>query len=732
MFILPARGKRCFMSSKPGTLKIEKMKNIEKSKLKALSDIASIDISLEFNDILRSILKITCDAIGAKSGTIMLVDELDNNIRMVASYGLPRDYIERVYEAAKKAGVELSSSPSGTVLETGKYYLVPNTFEEPKNKPFNDLPRELGFSSQIFTPMKKGAKVIGLLNVYWAEPRRFTDEEIDFVTIAASQASSVVQNARLCGSLENNVLELKQYKDHLEDKIKEVRKKLYDSERYLRTIIESSFDGIHVVDENGRFEFGNDSVFKILGWPREELIGQFFMKVISPDLEEFMLDRWHEVQNGIEKPYETKIITKNGEIRYLYVSHARTEVKGNMKYVVVIKDISDNKKLLLNLKASAEKYRELFDNANDGIYTHDIEGYFRTMNDVGLMILGCAAKEEVIGSHISKWLTPESFEVSKEVIMKYVSGEPLKQPITLEIIRKNGEHVWVEFRNRLIKDGDRIVAIHGIGRDITEKRRMEQQLKEYHEELRKSYEELKEADRIKTEFISNITHELMTPLTSIKGFVELLDDEAIGSINEEQKKSLGIIHRNSERLIHLIKELLDISNLEKNTLGMQFGLVSINDILSKCILDMQPLAKEKQISLFNDSLPLPRIWGDEDRLTQVIINILANAIKFTPNSGKITVISRDLPEKVKISVRDTGIGIPDDQLSRIFERFYQIDSSTKRKYGGTGIGLSICKNVIEKHYGSIWAESDGNGSTFHILLPKLTSGNGVSNVRHEP
>lgn len=581
------------------------MENIEeKSKLKALSDIASIDISLEFNDILHKILKITCQGTGAKSGTIMLVDELDNNIRMVASYGLPQNYIERVYEAAKKAGVEISSSPSGTVLETGNYYLVPNTFEEPKNKPFNDLPRELGFSSMIYTPMKKGLKVIGLLNAYWADPRQFTDEEINFVSIAASQASSVVQNARLCGRLKHNVRELKQYKENLEDKIKETHKKLYDSERYLRTIIDSSFDGILVVDEEGRFEFGNDSAFNILGWPREELIGQFFMKVFPVDMEEFMLDRWHDIQNGNETPYETSIITKSDEIKYLYVSHSKGVIKGKIKYIVVFQDVTENKKL-------------------------------------------------------------------------------------------------------------------------------EQQIKEYNEKLEKSYEELKEADKIKTEFISNITHELMTPLTSIKGFVELLDDEAIGTINEEQKKSLGIIHRNSERLIHLIKELLAASYLEKDKLGLHFGLVSINDILSKCILDIQPLAKEKQISLFKDTMSLPRIWGDEDRLTQVIINLLGNAIKFTPQDGKITVISRDLPEKVKISIRDTGIGIPGDQLSRIFERFYQIDGSAKRKYGGTGIGLSICKNVIEKHYGSIWAESDGKGSTFHILLPKLTSGNGVRNVSTE-
>ncbi len=573
------------------------MKNIEKSKLKALSDIASIDISLEFKEILQSVLKITCEATGARSGTIMQVDELDKIIRMVASYGLPQDYIERVYEAAKKAGVPLASSPSGTVLETGKHYAVPNIFEEPKNKPWYELSKELGFSSQLYTPMKKGHIVIGLLNVYWAEPRRFTNDEINFVTIAASQASSVVQNALLCRRLENNALELKQYKENLEEILREAHKKLYDSERYLRTIIESSMDGILVLDEMGRFEFGNDSVFNILGWPEQELTGKFFMKVIAEDMVDFMLLRWNEVQNGIEKPYETKIKTKSGEIRFLYVSHAHTEIKGKRKYVVVIKD-------------------------------------------------------------------------------------------------------------------------------ITEKLRLEQELKE-------SYQELREADRIKTEFTSNITHELLTPLTSIKGFVELLNDEAMGHLNEEQKKSLGIIYRNSERLIYLIRELLDISRLERNKLSLQFGLVSINDVLSKCIQDMQPLAQEKQIRLFLDAPPLPAIWGDEERLTQVIINLLSNAIKFTPHNGKINVVSHNLKEQVKISISDTGIGIPPDQLSRIFDRFYQLDGSAKRKYGGTGIGLSICKNIIEKHYGSIWAESDGSESTFHVLLPKFKSGEEVADAKPE-
>jgi PAS domain S-box-containing protein len=353
------------------------------------------------------------------------------------------------------------------------------------------------------------------------------------------------------------------------------------------------------------------------------------------------------------------------------------------------------------------------------MYTLDTGGYFQTINNAGLKALGCT-KEDVIGSHISRWLTPESLRASMELLQKQISGEDqFEQPAILEIICKNGDHRLAEIRTRVIREGDRITGVHGIARDVTEKKRLEQKVREYHETLKKSCEDLIEADRIKTEFISNITHELLTPLTSISGFTELLYDETTGKINNEQKKSLQIILRNSDRLIRLIKDLLDVSHLEKNKLGMQFGLISIGDVISRCMQDLQPQAKYKEITISQDIKPLPKIWGDEGRLTQVIANLLANAIKFTPQKGTITVIARESQNEVKISITDTGIGIPHDQLSRIFERFYQIDGSNSRKYGGAGLGLSICKSIVENHYGSIWAESDGNGSTFHIVLPKL-------------
>jgi PAS domain S-box-containing protein len=375
------------------------------------------------------------------------------------------------------------------------------------------------------------------------------------------------------------------------------------------------------------------------------------------------------------------------------------------------------KKLETELKESEARYRDLFENADDPMYTHDENGFFQTINKAGLIQLGCSEKE-VIGTHFSKWLTQESYKIVEERLRKHLAGEPIEQPDIIEVVKSNGEHRWGEARISLIKKGMKIIGIQGVVRDITEKKGLEEKLREYHQKLQQSYEELMEADRAKTEFVSNITHELLTPLTSIKGFVELLGEESIGTINPEQKKSLDIILRNSDRLIRLIKELLDSTRIENNKFVMQLKNVSLENIILKSIQDIHPQANEKQITIIEEIQPLTQIWGDDERLMQVIRNLLINAIKFTPHNGKITINSSSENEYVKISISDTGIGIPKDKLSTIFERFYQVDGSASRKYGGVGLGLSICKSIIDKHNGSIWAQSNGIGSTFHIVLPK--------------
>jgi len=269
--------------------------------------------------------------------------------------------------------------------------------------------------------------------------------------------------------------------------------KICESEEYLRTIIKSSIDGIAVVDEEGKIEFGNDSFFNIAGWPREELIGQLFINVFPKECHEFLVERWRELQGGTGISYETKIRTKKGEIRFIYISHSQAEIGGTKRYVGIIKDISEKKKLELTLKKSEEKYRDLFENAVDSIYINDAEGNILNVNKATLENLKCSA-EDVIGSHASRWFTPESWRLTQETMVKRILGEPVEDPMIRQIVAKDGEYGWAEIRSRLIKDGDRVVGYQGIARDITEKIKLQQELKEYQEKLERSYEQLKESE----------------------------------------------------------------------------------------------------------------------------------------------------------------------------------------------------------------------------------------------
>jgi PAS domain S-box-containing protein len=471
------------------------MPETEKSKLKALSDIASINIDQKFDKILQNILEITCETMKAHSGTIMLVDETTDELRMVASYGLPDDYIERVYEVAKNANVPITSSPSGIVLETGKYYTVPNVFEEPKDEPWSSLAKEFGFSSQTFAPMKRGLKVIGLLNVYMSEVHQFTDEEIDFVTIAASQASSVVQNARICGKLRNNFMELNEYKEHLEEKVKNAYKELYESEERYRELFENANDSIYIYDSEGYFKEVNTTALKLLGCTKEEIIGTHISKWITPESLRTTRDTLKKQISGevVEKPIILEVFCKNGEHRWMEIK--RRLIKDGDRVVAVHgigRDITEKRKLeqeldeyrrkleksYEELEKSEAKYRDLFENASDMFLIGDKDGYVLAVNNATVRALGCTTKDEVIGTHFSEWYTPESIKTAQENLKKYLSGKPVEQPQILEFVSKNGEHKWAEIRSRIIKESDKTFGIHAIARDITEKLRLEEKLKE--------------------------------------------------------------------------------------------------------------------------------------------------------------------------------------------------------------------------------------------------------------
>ena len=217
-----------------------------------------------------------------------------------------------------------------------------------------------------------------------------------------------------------------------------------------------------------------------------------------------------------------------------------------------------------------------------------------------------------------------------------------------------------------------------------------------------------------------MSHELKTPLTSIKGFSEVLQDELYGPLNDKQKMATDAVIRNSDRLNRLIDSIMYLTVQKSGRDTYAIYPVNITEIMGNAVMGIFQQANSKNLRIKNN-IPsdLPLIKGDMDKLTQVFINLLENATKFTPNGGKITVAAFENGENIHITVTDTGIGISADIISNLFERFYQVDASTTRKYGGTGIGLYISKLIVEVHKGRIWVESEeGVGTTFHVELLK--------------
>lgn len=264
------------------------------------------------------------------------------------------------------------------------------------------------------------------------------------------------------------------------------------------------------------------------------------------------------------------------------------------------------------------------------------------------------------------------------------------------------------------------------------------ELQEKSSRLQAAYERLKELDRLKSNFLATISHELRTPLTSIIGYSEMMLEGISGELNEEQREFVATIHGKGDQLLGLIKSLLDLSKLESGTMSLRRTNVSVANLVQDVVATLTPTARKKGVDLrAQQDGELPPLWADVERLRQVLLNLSENAIKFTPQGGSVTLLARSgsaavddpngagsvlmVPARrpaVELLVADTGVGIDEAERSRVFDAFYQVDSSATREQGGTGLGLSIVKRLVEAHEGSIRIESNQpRGTVFVITLP---------------
>ena len=240
------------------------------------------------------------------------------------------------------------------------------------------------------------------------------------------------------------------------------------------------------------------------------------------------------------------------------------------------------------------------------------------------------------------------------------------------------------------------------------------------ETIQKKEKEAKKVEIAKDEFLAMITHELKTPLVPIQGYADILLGEHLGHLNKNQKERLEVIKSSSATLLQLISDLLDAQKLELGQLKIIKQTDNLKDTISKIMTLMAPQAMSDEIELVNHVRNDIYAYYDEERISQVLTNLIKNAFKATPKKGKVEIFAEDMQDVVKVSIKDTGIGLPEDALDKIFRKFYQVDTSSTRERGGSGLGLSICKGIIETHGGKIWVESElGKGATFSFTLTKI-------------
>lgn len=365
-----------------------------------------------------------------------------------------------------------------------------------------------------------------------------------------------------------------------------------------------------------------------------------------------------------------------------------------------------------NIKHLKEFNDEILNNVNLALHVVDRDLRILSVNDELIKLgKGMIKRDDLLNKNlldVYPFLTEKRIDLEYDHVIK--TGEIFQSE---EKTQYYDEIIYTSTSKIPIKDKNGYVEkIITIIKDVSNQKKLEEELRDSYAELKLTYSKLQELYKIKDNFLSNISHELRTPLTSVIGYTELMLDE---NLTDQQRHKTEIIFRNSKRLFRLIRALLDTQMIESSNLQITKETVMINELIYAVVEDMKNISASKNIPISINIQDNLVVDGDNERLMQVFSNIVENAIKFTI-TGEIIIKGEIDKGKVHITISDTGIGIPEERLKRIFDRFYQVDSSNKRKFQGVGLGLWISKKIIEAHGGRIWAESKNRGSTFHILL----------------
>ena len=582
------------------------------------------------------------------------------------------------YERHAPEGMEFTNLDTlfGAVLKSGEPVIANDPAHDPRR---GGLPEgHPPLDAFLGLPVHHGGELVAMIGLA-NRPGGYDQALVDTLQPLLVTLGQLVEAARI-------------QQKHREDQIELAR---------LSRVASQTTNGVVITDAEGRVEWINEGFTRISGYTLEEMRGRKPGELLQGEATDPATVAEMHAALARREGFAVDILNyaKSGQPYWVRIScNPLLDADGTLQgFIAIESDITEEKRAADALRASEARLRGLFELSPIGIALNDYEtGKFIEINDALLASTGYTREEFTA---LSYWdITPREYEPQEALQLESLKKTGRYGPYEKEYIRKDGSRYPVLLNGMMLEDPSGRKLIWSMIEDISERKRL---------------------DRMKSEFVSIVSHELRTPLTSIAGALGLIAGGALGTLPAQAQQMIAIAYRNSQRLTHLINDLLDMEKLAAGKMQFDMRPQALMPLIEQALEENRTYGGERGVTLvLTDAAPDVEVQVDAQRLLQVLANLLSNAIKFSPEGGVVKVSVTATAETVTVSIADQGPGIPAAFRERIFQKFSQADASDTRQKGGTGLGLAISRELVERMGGSIGFESEeGKGARFFFDLP---------------
>jgi PAS domain S-box-containing protein len=645
-------------------------------------------------ELFRVICRTTAEHAGFKLVWIGWYDTESHTVKPVGRAGDKQDYLDKikVYADDRPEG----HGPVGTCIREDSPCIFNDFQNNELSAPWHKTAVAHGLRAVAAFPIHLDKEVCGAFAVYDVEADAFRDKEVALLEEAAIDISFALNNL------------------DREARKKDAEAALRQSEERFRLAMDATSDGLWEWNVATDQSYYSPSYFTMLGYEGIEFpdTSAVWTDLIHPD------DRANALsvnQGCIENRHdnfrtEFRMRAKDGTWRWILGRGKAVMRNADGRALLMVGthvDITDRKKAEEKIVNAKREWEDTFDAITEIIFLHDSDGRIIRANRAYEQMAGMSLAE-LIGRPYYK-VFPRTDSCGKLCNNAMRSGLSIVEEITIDSI---GKTFSVRMYPKLDDKGTYLYSVH-VMLDITERKKV------IEAEIMKETAEA--ANKAKSDFLAGMSHEFRTPLNAVIGFSELMATGLGGPLTDQQKEYVADIFSSGQHLLSLVNDILDLSKVEAGKMELQMNEFNIKKLIETCIALFKEKAYKHDLQVtFEIAKGLDTMIGDERKIRQVLFNLLGNAVKFTPNGGRIHVVVALTDDKafLQYSVSDTGIGIPPEDQNKLFKPFQQIDTRLTRKYKGTGLGLSLCKQLVELHGGRIWVESEtAKGSNFVFVIP---------------